>query len=176
MSAALTIGTRALLLLAAVLLPSALPSSADVPRADLVLVVVAAVALVRGPTTGVLTGLAGGWLLDLVPPGAEPLGASALVYAGVGALLGLARRHVVVSPVLPWLLTVAAAVLVLGVRATSAAAGFGRAGGGDLWWSWVATAVVAAVLVPALTALERGLGGAARATRDHLAPAVGRWR
>src|SRR5690606_39125734 len=82
--------TRAVLLLAAVLLPSALPPASQLPRADLVLVVVAAAALVHGPTTGLLTGLAGGWLLDLVPPGAEPLGAGALVYAAVGVLLGLA--------------------------------------------------------------------------------------
>lgn len=173
MSDALAVATRALLLVAAVLLPSAVPSSADVPRADLVLVVVVAVALVRGPTTGLLTGLAGGWLLDLVPPGAEPLGASALVYAAAGALIGLARRHVVVSPLLPWLLTVAAAALVLGVRGTSAAAGFGRATTAELWWSWVVTAVVAAVLVPSLMLLERRVGGGPE--RDRLVP-VGGWR
>jgi rod shape-determining protein MreD len=164
--------TRVLLLVGAVLLPSALPSTAGVPRADLVLVVVAATALVRGPTTGLLVGLAGGWLLDLVPPGGQPLGASGLVYAGAGALLGLARRHVRLSPLLPWLVTAAAAALVLGVRGVSAAAGFGRASTTDLWWSWVATAVVGAVLLPLLVVLERRVGSATE--RHHVVP-VGRW-
>lgn len=151
----LAVATRALLLVAAVLLPSALPSASAVPRADLVLLVVAAVALVRGPTAGLLVGLAGGWLVDLVPPGAEPLGASALVYAAAGGLLGLVRPLLVVSPVLPWLATVTVAGLVLGVRWVSAAAGFGRATTEDLWWSWVVTAVAAAALLPLLVTLER---------------------
>ena len=169
----LAVVTRGLLLVAAVLLPSALPSPGTVPRADLVLVVVAAVALVRGPTTGALVGLAGGWLVDVVPPGAAPLGASALVYAAAGALLGLARRPVRVSPLLPWLVTVGAAALVLGVRGVSAGAGAGRAAPTDLWWSWLVTAVVAAVLLPLLVLLERRVG----AEDDDLraVPAGRRW-
>lgn len=174
MSTALAVVTRALLLVAAVLLPSALPPASQLSRADLVLVVVAAVALVRGPTTGLLTGLAGGWLLDLVPPGAAPLGAAALVYAATGALLGLARRFTVVSPLLPWVATVAAAALVLGVRGVSAAAGFGRATPHGLWWSWAATAVLCAVLLPLLVVLERRLA-TGRREREPLA-GTGRWR
>jgi rod shape-determining protein MreD len=170
----LAVTTRALLLVAAVLLPSALPPASEAPRADLVLVVVAAVALVRGPTTGLLTGLAGGWLLDVVPPGAEPLGAGALVYAAAGALLGLARRALVVSPVLPWAATAGAAALVLAVRWVGSAAGVGRATPTEVGWSWLATAVVAAVLVPVLVALERRTGH--RAERDGRLPARGAWR
>ena len=174
MSTALAVATRTLLLVAAVLLPRALPPATQVPRADLVLVVVAAVALVRGPTAGLLTGLAGGWLLDLVPPGAAPLGAGALVYATAGALLGLARRFTVVSPLLPWAATVGAAALVLGVRGVSAAAGFGRATAHGLWWAWVASAVLCAVLLPLLVVLERRL---ATGRRERV-PLAGtrRWR
>lgn len=168
------VAARALLLVAAVLLPSALPTPGGLPRPDLVIVVVAATALTRGPTTGLLTGLAGGWLLDLVPPGAEPLGAGALVYAAVGMVLGLARRPVVLSPVLPWAAAVGAAALVLGVRAIGAAAGFGRATASDLWWTWVATAVVAAVLLPLLLLLERRVGDRPDERSPH-APAGG-WR
>lgn len=155
----LAVLTRGLLLLGAVLLPSALPPPSGVPRADLVLVVVAAVALVRGPTAGLLAGLAGGWMLDLVPPGGSPLGAGALVHAAAGAALGLARPLVRVSPVLPWLLTAGAAALVLGVRGVASAAGAGLARPGDLGWSWVVTAAVAAVLLPLLLLLERRVGG-----------------
>lgn len=149
------VAVRALLLVAAVLLPSAWPPG--VPRADLVLLVVAAAALLRGPTTGLLVGLAGGWLVDLVPPGAAPLGASALTYAGAGVLLGLARRYAAASPLLPWAATAVAAALVLGVRGVTAAAGVGRAGAGELVWSWVVTLVVAVLVLPVLLAVERWL-------------------
>lgn len=146
---------RALLLVAAVVLPSAWPSG--VPRADLVVLVVAAAALMRGPTTGLLVGLAGGWLLDLVPPGADPLGATALAYALAGALLGLARRYAAASPLLPWLATAFASGLLLCVRGVVAAAGVGRVVPAELLWSWVATLLVAVVALPVLLLIERRL-------------------
>lgn len=146
---------RAVLLLAAVLLPSAWP--AGLARPDLVLLVVAAAALLHRPSTGLLVGLAGGWLLDLVPPGAEPLGASALVYGAVGLLLGLVRHHLAVSPVLPWVATGLAAAAVLAVRGTTAAAGVGRVVVSDLAWSWGMTLLVAVLLLPLLMGLERAL-------------------
>jgi rod shape-determining protein MreD len=148
---------RALLLLAAVLLPSAWP--VGLARPDLLLLVVAAAALLHGPTTGLLVGLAGGWLLDLVPPGAEPLGGSALTYAAAGALLGLGRRAVAASPVLPWLATAVAAAAVLAVRGVAAAAGVGRAAPAELAWSWVMTLLVAVLLLPVLLEVERRLTG-----------------
>ena len=146
---------RALLLVVAVMLPSAWPSG--LARADLVVLVVAAAALMRGPTTGLLVGLGGGWLLDLVPPGAEPLGATALAYALVGALLGLARRYAAASPLLPWLATAAASALLLGLRGVVAAAGVGRVVPTELLWSWVATLLVSVVALPLLLLLERRL-------------------
>ena len=147
--------TRTLLLVLAVLLPSAWP--AGLPRADLVVLVVAAAGLMRGPTTGLLVGLAGGWLLDLVPPGASPLGAGALVYGAAGLLLGLARRYADASPLLPWLATALGAGLVLAVRGITAAAGIGRVVLTELAWSWLMTALVAIVVLPALIVVERWL-------------------
>ena len=146
---------RALLLLAAVLLPSAWPTG--LARPDLVLLVVAAAALLHRPSTGLLVGLAGGWLLDLVPTGAEPLGAGALTYAAVGLGLGLARRLAAVSPLLPWLVTGVAAAAVLGVRWVTATAGVGRALVPDLAWSWAMTMLVAVLILPLLMGLERRL-------------------
>lgn len=146
---------RALLLLAAVLLPSAWP--AGLARPDLVLLVVTAAALLHRPSTGLLVGLAGGWLLDLVPPGAEPLGASALTYAAVGLGLGLARQVTAVSPLLPWLVTGVAAAAVLGVRWVTATAGVGRALVPDLAWSWAMTMLVAVLVLPLLMGLEQRL-------------------
>lgn len=146
---------RSLLLLAAVLLPSAWPTG--LARPDLVLLVVVAAALLHRPSTGLLVGLAGGWLLDLVPPGGEPLGAGALVYAAVGLGLGLVRRATEVSPLLPWVFTGLAAAAVLGLRWVASAAGFGRALVPDLVWSWAMTMLVAVVVLPLLVGLERRL-------------------
>lgn len=156
MTAAARALVRSGLLLVAVLLPSAWPAGAA--RPDLLVLVVAAAALSRGPLTGVLVGLAAGWLVDLVPPGAEPLGAGALTYAATGALLGALRGYAVVSPLAPWLLTVLGSALVLGVRWLSSAAGAGRATGADLLWTWGVTAALAVVLVPVLRAVERRAG------------------
>lgn len=148
---------RALLLVLAVLLPSAWP--AGLARPDLVLLVVAGAALLHRPQTGLLVGLAGGWALDLVPPGAEPLGASALAYGGVGLGLGLVRRGLVASAVLPWVATAVAGAVVLGVRWVSSAAGVGLALPVDLGWSFVMTMLVAVPVLPLLMGLERWLTG-----------------
>jgi rod shape-determining protein MreD len=141
---------------AAALLSSTWPSGG--PRPDLVVLVVVAAALARGPATGVLVGLAGGWLVDLVPPGAAPAGGTALVLAAVGALVGLARPAAALSPVVPWVLAVLAAAVPPAVRWVAAAAGWGTVRVGDLLASWGWTAVLALGLVPALLALERRLG------------------
>ncbi|WP_298891130.1 rod shape-determining protein MreD [uncultured Serinicoccus sp.] len=144
---------RGALLLAAVLLPSAWP--AGLARPDLVLLVVAGVALLHPPPVGLLVGLAGGWLVDVVPPGAAPLGAGALVYAAVGLGLGAVRRQLVLSPVLPWVATGLAAALVLGVRGVAAAAGVGRALPGELAWTLAVTMLVAVLVLPVVMRLER---------------------
>lgn len=146
--------TRAVLLLAAVLLPTLFPSGMP-GRPDLVLLVIAAAALMHGPVTGGLTGLAGGWLIDLVPPGGEPLGAGALTYAVAGLLVGLARRWAPWSPLVPWIAAVGGAVVVQGVRGMVAAAGVGVAHPVDLLWSVGATALFALLLLPLLIGLER---------------------
>jgi rod shape-determining protein MreD len=146
---------RGLLLVTAVLVPSAWPGG--LPRPDLVVLVVAAAALLHRPSTGMLVGLLGGWLLDLVPPGAEPLGASALTYALVGLLLGLGRRLTVASPLLPWLATALAAAAVLAVRWVASAAGLGVALPLELLWSWSMTMLVAVPALPLLMLLEHRL-------------------
>lgn len=147
---------RVLLLLAAVLAPTLLPSGMP-GRPDLVLLVVAAAALLHGPWTGALVGLAGGWLWDLVPPGGEPLGAGALAYAAVGAVLGLARRWGSWSPLVPWVATVAGAALLQAGRGLVGAAGVGVVHPVDLLWSVAATALFALLLLPLLIGTERFL-------------------
>ncbi|MDO9379044.1 MAG: rod shape-determining protein MreD [Nocardioidaceae bacterium] len=59
---------------------------------DLVLVVVVAVALVRGPESGAATGLVAGLLLDAAPPADHTLGRWALALVVVGWLAGSVRQ------------------------------------------------------------------------------------
>lgn len=146
---------RALLLVVAVLLPSAWP--AGLARPELVLIVVAALAMMNRPQVGMLVGLAGGWLTDLVPPGAEPLGASALTYAALGLVLGLVRGALNASPMLPWLAAGAGIAGVLAVRWLASAAGVGLALPVDLAWSWLMTMLLAVLTLPLLMRLERRL-------------------
>lgn len=136
------------------LLPPGLPA-----RPELVVLVVGAAALRHGPVTGALVGLAGGWILDLIPPLGEPIGATALVMAAAGGLMGWASRWARLSVVLPWLIVIAGAVLVQAARVVTALAqGDGAAIdlGGVAWTSGV-TAIFAVVLLPLLTQVERAL-------------------
>lgn len=148
-----------LLLLAALpmsVIPGLMPGTVD-----LVLVVIASMALPRGAWAGALIGLGGGWLIDVIPPGAEPLGSSALLYCAVGALLGATRRYVVTSPtalpVLPLLSILGASLLVLSVRAVTAAAGVGSVHLSELAWTWLFTAVAATLLLTPLVRIDRWL-------------------
>jgi rod shape-determining protein MreD len=154
MNKAPSLAARALLLVAAVLALTLMP--AGMPgRPDLVVLVVAAAALMHGPVTGGLVGLAGGWLVDVVPPGGEPLGAGALSYALAGLLVGMARRWVPWSPLVPWVAAVGGAGAVQAIRGLTAAAGVGVAHLSDLLWSLAATALFALLLLPLLIGVER---------------------
>lgn len=147
---------RLLLMLAAVLAVPLLPDGMPA-RPDLVLIVVVATGVVQGPVAGALTGLAGGWILDLMPPSAEVLGATAVVFAAAGALAGACEQWRRVSPLVPWAALLLAAILVQGVRGLTAAAGVGVAHPVDLAWSVAITALVAVIVLPVLLAVERGL-------------------
>ena len=84
---------RLLLLSAALVGMLALGARGVVTPPELVVIVVVAVALTAGSAAGALLGLLGGWLLDLAPPVADPLGVSALGHAAAGWVAGLARRR-----------------------------------------------------------------------------------
>lgn len=151
-----SIVARSLLLLAAVILPALTPGLLPA-RPDLVVLVVAAAALLHGPLTGALVGLAGGWLVDLTPPGTEVLGTGAVAYLLVGVLIGQARRYAAWSALLPWLATGAGLAALLLVRGVSSAAGVGLAAPADLAWTFLVTMLVAVVALPVLVGLERWL-------------------
>lgn len=147
---------RGLLLVAAACLPAALTSVLPVAP-DIVLLVVVALALVHGPTTGALAGLAGGWAVDLVPPGGDPLGAGALAYCAAGAAVGALRRYASWSPLLPLLVTAVAAAGLQALRGVLTLAGLGWTTPGALVLAAVVTVLAGAVLVPLVAALDRAV-------------------
>jgi rod shape-determining protein MreD len=102
---------RAVLLVVAAMVAVTVGTRSAVPVPDLVLPVVVAGGLLGGPARGGLLGLAGGWLVDLVPPGATVLGTSALLYAACGLLAGAGRREGVAP--WGWVVVVGAASAVL---------------------------------------------------------------
>lgn len=67
---------------------------------DLMLVVVAALALRTGALRGCVTGFFAGVLADILPPAYHTIGRYALVYCIIGYLVGLAREEIEDSAVL----------------------------------------------------------------------------
>jgi rod shape-determining protein MreD len=112
----------AVLLAVAAVLQSVVLSRIPLPGAtpDLVLLVVVAVALTQGPTTGCVVGFAGGLLLDVVPPADSQVGRWALVLALVGWFAGRAEDAASSSALVP--------VLVVGLASAGAVLGYAVVG------------------------------------------------
>jgi cell shape-determining protein MreD len=125
---------------------------------DLALIPVVAVALSRGWVAGALTGLAAGWMVDLVPPGGEPLGLTAVLYAVAGSLAGRGSR---VGPVPGrWV-----AIVLLAAAAVPAVGGLLRAAwlgrpveAAPSLLAVAATVVVGLLVVPPFVRLDRSEG------------------
>lgn len=148
---------RLLLLAAALVVMLALGARGVLNPPDLVLVVVVGVALVSGPPAGAFVGLVGGWLLDLAPPVADPMGISALGYAAAGWLAGIARRRAGHPwwwpvPVITASLLVARALPVLIDLASARPIAWA-----GLAWEVLATATLGLVLVGLVGRLESAL-------------------
>jgi rod shape-determining protein MreD len=148
---------RATVLVAAVVLVVALSARHLTPVPDLVLVLVVAWALLRGPVVGGLAGLAAGWLLDLVPPGSGLLGLQALTYAAAGMLAGRYRAEGPVPAARVAVVTLAASMLVEGLGALRALAVSAPVDPALLGLRCLLTATVAAAVVPVLVRAERSV-------------------
>jgi rod shape-determining protein MreD len=100
---ALRIGLAALFLMVAGTVQTSVLSNIAVAgvTCDLVLIVVVALALFRGPEWGAIAGFAGGLLLDVVPPADHTAGRWALALALAGYVAGLIRRETSAGPVGP---------------------------------------------------------------------------
>ena len=148
---------RGLTVLAAVLLVVTLGARHVAVVPDLVLVLVVAWALLRGPVAGAAVGLAAGWLLDLVPPGSTHLGVQALTYAVAGALAGRARLEGPVAAPRVAVVALGASAVVEGMGVLAALAVGAPVDLGASAVQCLLTATVAAVVVPLVVAGERGL-------------------
>ena len=111
----------AILLAIGVLVQTTILSPLRLPGAtpDLVLVVVVALALIQGQTSGMVAGFSGGLLLDTVPPAEGALGRWALVLCLVGLLAGRLRDTAERSVFMPILIVgCCSALATIGYAAT----------------------------------------------------------
>lgn len=148
---------RGAALVVAVLLGVGLGARHLAPVPDLVLVLVVAWALFRGPTAGAVAGLAGGWVVDLVPPGAQPLGLHALVYALAGLLAGRARHEGPVAAARVAVVTLGAAAVVEGIEVVRALAVSAPVDLGAVALRMLLTSTVGALVVPLVVRAERAV-------------------
>jgi rod shape-determining protein MreD len=134
---------------------------------DLLLIVVAAVALALGPMSGAVVGFAAGLTADLVPPADHLLGRYALVFCLIGYAVGLLRHEASES--------VPISLLVVAVAAGAATVLYGALGGllGDervsaqtlassVPWSIVYDVILAPFVVPWVMSLMRRTDPVAR--------------
>lgn len=127
---------------------------------QLLVVVVAAVALAGGPPAGMLTGFSAGLLADLAPPADHLAGRLALTFGVVGYLTGMLQGYAGRSVAVP-LAAVAGASAGAQVLDAGLAALLG--GGGQVWSALAARlpgavaydVVLAPFVVPVAAALSR---------------------
>ena len=158
----LTLTFRTLVLLLAAVTSVVLSARTQLALPDLVLPVVVAGALWVGPSRGAILGLAGGWLVDLMPPGSAVLGTAALLYAAAGLVAGAGRREGQ-SP-FGWIATVGAAAAVV---VTTGRLAIAALTGAPVQWPVVGaelllTVLLCAVLVPVLVRCEQRLARSGR--------------
>jgi rod shape-determining protein MreD len=153
----LAVTVRGLLLLVAAVASVTLAARSQLALPDLVLPVLVAGAMRTGASRGALLGLAGGWLVDLMPPGSSVLGTAALLYAAAGLLAGAGRREG--DTPFGWVAVVGAASALL---VTAGRLAVSALSGAPVDWPVTGTrlvlsAALCAVLVPALVGLEQRL-------------------
>lgn len=126
-------------------------------RPDLIVLVVVALALVRGPEYGALLGFAAGLAADVVPPADHTLGRLALAYAVVGYAAGL-LEEVEERSVLATVLVVAggSALAVIAYAGIGALLGDERITLAALGSSLLATVIYDVVLAPFVVPVVSG--------------------
>jgi rod shape-determining protein MreD len=126
-------------------------------RPDLVLLVVVALALVRGPEYGAVLGFAAGLAADVVPPADHTVGRLALAYAVVGYAAGLledAEERSVLATVL--VVAAASATAVVAYAGVGGLLGDERVTVAALRNSLAATVIYDVVLAPFVVPVVSG--------------------
>ena len=126
-------------------------------RPDLVVLVVVALALVRGPEYGAVIGFAAGLAADVVPPADHTIGRLALAYAVVGYAAGLledAEERSVLATVL--VVAACSAAAVVGYAGVGALVGDERITFAALRNAMVATVIYDVVLAPFVVPVVSG--------------------
>jgi rod shape-determining protein MreD len=136
---------------------------------DVLLLVVAAVALALGPMSGAIVGFGAGLTADLVPPADHLLGRYALVFCLVGYVVGLLRHEASESvPISLLVVAVAAGAATLLYGALGGLLGDGRVSAqilaSSVPWSIVYDVILAPFVVPWVMSLMRRTDPAARRT------------
>ena len=144
---------------AALVVTTLLPRLGVPPRLvpDLVLLGVVATAVIRGRVHGALAGLAAGWVVELIPPVAKPLGLTALTLMVAGIVAGSFRRGSSRSPLRPLAALAVAAFVVLAGEGASAVLAEGSV---DVIAAVTALAVtvgVGAALMPLMVVVDHAL-------------------
>jgi rod shape-determining protein MreD len=140
-------------------------------RPDLVVLVVVALALVRGPEYGALVGFVSGLAADVVPPADHTLGRLALAYAVVGYAAGLledAEERSVLTTVL--VVAAGSALAVIGYAGVGALVGDERITLTALGASLVATVIYDVVLAPFVVPVVSGAARRADPTSHGVRP------
>jgi rod shape-determining protein MreD len=153
------------LVLGAVLVDAVLFGPLNLPGAppDVLLLVVAALALVVGPVGGAFTGFFAGLAADVLPPADHLVGRYALVFCLVGYLIGLLREEARDSVLLSLVVVaVAAAAATVLYGLLGALLGDGRSGASELATSLpyavVYDVLLAPFVVPWVMAVARRAG------------------
>ena len=126
-------------------------------RPDLIVLVVVALALVRGPEYGAVLGFMSGLAVDVVPPADHTLGRMALAYAAVGYAAGLledAEERSVLAAVL--VVAGGSAIAVITYAGIGALLGDGRITLTALGNSLLATVIYDVVLAPFVVPVVSG--------------------
>lgn len=153
----LALTARGVVLLLAAVATVTLGARSQLVLPDLVLPVVVAGALRTGASRGALLGLAGGWLVDLMPPGSSVLGTAALVYAAAGLLAGAGRREGETPFGWVAVVGVASAVVVTGGRLMVATLSGAAVEWGAVGARLALSALLCAAVVPVLVRCEQRL-------------------
>ncbi len=133
---------------------------------DLVLVLVCAWGILKGPLVGATAGFIAGILLDLVPPAEAVLGLNSLAFTTVGFIVGVIGVKPSKSFFRPLLTIAIASMLLILIRAVLISVFVSSIAFSRVWELLITqaiyTSLLAVFVIPLITWLDRKLGPSSR--------------